>query len=240
MSGVSVADKKSIGIVGGMGPAATADLFSLIVRLTKAGQDNEHIHIYIDCNTEIPDRTRAILSGGTSPLTQLATSAKKLEAMGADFLVMPCNTAHYFLPQLAGEVDIPILSMIDTTAKEILSRGFEKIGLLATDGVIKTKLYADRLGALGIEVLVPDTAGQDSVMGMIYDGIKAGNAAYEPAPFINVAAGLMAKGAQALLLGCTEVSMAFSRLALPYPVVDPTLTLARAAVRAAGYPLKGE
>ena len=108
--------KKSIGILGGMGPLATADLFRKIVTLTDAARDNDHIRIYIDDNATIPDRTAAILEGGPSPLPAMTDSLRKLESCGADCLVMPCNTAHYFLPQLQSLTKVPFLSMLQATA----------------------------------------------------------------------------------------------------------------------------
>ena len=108
--------KKSIGILGGMGPLATADLFRKIVLLTDAARDNDHIRIYIDDNASIPDRTAAILSGGADPLPAMTDSLRKLEACGADCIIMPCNTAHYFLPRLQALTAVPFLSMLEATA----------------------------------------------------------------------------------------------------------------------------
>ena len=108
--------KKSIGILGGMGPLATADLFKKIVLLTKAGCDNDHIRIYIDDNAQIPDRTAAILEGGADPVPTMTDSVKKLSSIGADVLIMPCNTAHYFLPRLKEVSPIPFISMLEETA----------------------------------------------------------------------------------------------------------------------------
>ena len=104
--------KKSIGILGGMGPMATADLFQKIVALTGANGDNEHIRVYIDSNASIPDRTAAILDGGEDPLPAMTDSLRKLEACGADCIIMPCNTAHYFLPRLVEISERPFVSMI--------------------------------------------------------------------------------------------------------------------------------
>ncbi len=103
--------KKTIGILGGMGPLATADLFRKIVLMTRAGSDNEHIRIYIDNNSQIPDRTGAILSGGTDPVPQMSDALRHLEACGADCIIMPCNTAHYFLPRLQEQTTVPVISM---------------------------------------------------------------------------------------------------------------------------------
>ena len=109
--------KKTIGIVGGMGPLATCDLFKKIVEITDAACDQYHVRVCIDSNTEISDRTAAILSGGKNPVPELVKSAVRLQGMGADVLIMPCNTAHYFYNQLVPFVDTPFLNMLEETAK---------------------------------------------------------------------------------------------------------------------------
>ena len=107
---------KTIGIIGGMGPMATVDLMQKIIQATDAHEDQEHIHILVDNNTDIPDRTAAILGQGPSPLPELLKSAERLTTQGADFLIMGCNTAHYFLPLMLPELKIPVISMIEATA----------------------------------------------------------------------------------------------------------------------------
>ena len=129
--------KKTIGIIGGMGPLATADLFRKIVLMTDAASDNDHIRIFIDDNTAIPDRTSAILSGGADPVEAMADSIRKLEQCGADCLIMPCNTAHYFLPRLRPLTGIPFLSMLEATAKACAAAFPGKTaGVLATLAVL--------------------------------------------------------------------------------------------------------
>ena len=108
--------KNTIGIVGGMGPLATCDLFRKIIEVTEAGSDQEHVRVVIDSNTEIPDRTAAILAGGKDPVPELRKSASHLVSIGADLLIMPCNTAHYFYDQVAPTVEVPFLHMIRETA----------------------------------------------------------------------------------------------------------------------------
>ena len=166
--------KKSIGILGGMGPLATADLLRKIVLLTKAEKDGDHIRIYIDDNPNIPDRTAAILSGGESPLPQMRDSLGKLALCGADCIIMPCNTAHYFLPQLQSETEIPFISMLASTAEACAQRYAGKCAaVLATKGTLATGLYARALEAEGAAYLIPDAAEQDMLMHIIYDVVKA-------------------------------------------------------------------
>lgn len=166
--------KKTIGIIGGMGPAATCDLMQKIIRITPAAKDQDHIHMVVDCNTEIPDRTSAILQHTQSPVPQMVRSGILLQAMGADVLIMPCNTAHFFYDQLTPFFDVPLLHMIRETAEELKRQGISRAGLLATDGTVQSGVYAKVMEEADIELLTPDETGQQSVMELIYKGVKAG------------------------------------------------------------------
>ena len=232
--------KKSIGILGGMGPLATADLFRRIVLLTDAARDNDHIRIYIDDNASIPDRTAAILSGGADPLPAMTDSLRKLEACGADCIIMPCNTAHYFLPRLQALTKVPFLSMLEATAKACAARfPGGTAAVLATKGTLSAGLYQAALEQEGVSCLLPNDAEQDALMRVIYDGVKAGKGpeSYR-ADMESVVEALTARGAGYLILGCTELPLAAQALALDAPVVDPTEELAKAAIRFAGYRVK--
>ena len=232
--------KKTIGILGGMGPLATADLFRKIVTMTKAGCDNDHIRIYIDDNASIPDRTAAILSGGKDPTPIMADSLKKLEACGADCIIMPCNTAHYFLPRLQAMTEVPFLSMLEATAKTCASTFPGKTAaILATKGTLATGLYEEALKAQGVSYLVPNADEQDALMRVIYEGVKADAApeAYR-ADMEGVMKTLAARGADYFILGCTELPVAADLLDLTQPMIDPTTELAKAAITFCGYDLK--
>ncbi len=229
---------KTLGILGGMGPLATADLFEKIIRNTKADTDAQHIRVYIDNNPQIPDRTAFIMGSGADPRPEMNASARKLEAMGADILLMPCNTAHYFYAEVAGSVGIPTLHMIELAAAEAQSRGFARIALLATDGTLRTKLYEDALNKRGIMPILPREDEQAAVMDMIFRGIKKGDAEFSPHAFINAVHSMKDRGAQAFLLGCTELPIAFSRYSIQECALDASLVLARAAIAAAGYQTK--
>ncbi len=231
--------KKAIGIIGGMGPAATVDLFGKIVNNTAAGCDAEHIRVYVDCHAAIPDRTKAILAGGESPLPCLTESAKKLASVGADFLIMPCNTAHYFYNDLCAVSPVPVMSMIEETAKYIKNHGMQRVGLLATSGTVQSGVYHTQLSAYGIETLCPGAEGQQAVMSFIYDGVKADAAHFPIDAMKGVMNELFEQGAEALILGCTELPLGFERYGLSRKnTIDTVLVLARAAVVAAGYPMK--
>ena len=225
---------KVIGIIGGMGPLASADLYQKITLHTDARTDQEHPRVVIDSNTAVPNRTDALLHGGPSPLPEIVKSMRRLESIGAELLVMPCNTAHGFYDAVAASVSVPVLHMIALTRDALLARGVTSAGLLATDGTVQTGVYQNAFGGSGVTLLTPDAAGQAAVMELIYDGVKAGDPTCDATAFRAVCEALLARGAQTLILGCTELPVAFERYRLDYPRIDPTLELALAALRAAG------
>jgi len=230
---------KCIGIIGGMGPLATADLYYKIVQNTDAVRDSEHPHVIIDSNTAVPDRTAAILSDGASPLPQLTASVKRLREAGADFLIMSCNTAHYFIPILRQSTDIPIVSTLELTARVLAERGIKKAGLLATDGVIRSGIFADALTECGITPVIPDDEGQREVMHMIYDCVKAGITSPDTASLREALEKMTSDGAECFVLGCTELPILFENEEMRrFAVIDPTLELAREAVRLSGCKVK--
>ena len=176
-------NKKIIGIIGGMGPLATADLFQKIILHTQASCDQEHLHVCIDSNTNIPDRTEALLHGGADPVPEMTRSARHLASIGAQVLIMPCNTAHGFYEQVQSAVDVPVLHMIALTRDALTARGVRRAGLLATDGTIETGIYQRTFAGSGIELLTPPAADQAAVMDVIYNGVKAGDVSHDTAAF---------------------------------------------------------
>ena len=226
--------KKIIGIIGGMGPLATVDLFEKITLHTKAQQDQDHLRVLIDSNTNIPDRTAALLHGGEDPVPQLIASATSLEKMGAQVLVMPCNTAHNFYDAVAGAVGVPVLHMIRLTAQALQRQGITTAGLLATDGTVQTGIYQRTFAGTGIEILTPDQEGQKAIMDMTYQGVKAGDFSYDPSAARHAMEELLHRGTQTLILGCTELPLAARLYHLTYPFTDPTLELALEVIRFAG------
>lgn len=227
-------EKKIIGIIGGMGPLATADLFEKITLHTRAQRDQDHLRILIDSNTNIPDRTAALLHGGQDPTPQLTASAALLERMGAQVLIMPCNTAHNYYDAVAGAVHIPVLHMIRLTAQALQTRGVAAAGLLATDGTVETGIYQRTFAGTGIDLLTPEPEGQRAIMDMIYRGVKAGDLRYDASAARRAMDSLLRRGAQTLILGCTELPLAAKLYQLDYPFTDPTLELALGAIRFAG------
>ena len=226
--------KKTLGIIGGMGPAATCDLMEKIIALTAARRDQDHIHVLADVNTNIPDRTAAILRGGPDPAPEMIQSGLRLQAAGAEFLLLPCNTAHYFYDRLAAAVDIPVLHMPRLTAAVLGQAGVKKAGVLATDGTVQSGVYADALAREGIEPVYPAPEDQASIMRLIYDGVKGRRIPLSDIPVEDILAGLRAKGAEKFLLACTELPIAFRELGIRRDCLDPTRVLAFSAVGFAG------
>lgn len=227
---------KTLGIIGGMGPLATVKLFEMIVLMTKAKSDQEHIHILIDNNTAISDRTNYILHGqGEDPRIQLTESAKKLEKMGADFLVMPCNTAHKFYDHLSKEVSIPFINMIEEGAKYISdkNKGIKKVGLLATEGTINAKVYDNIFNKYGIEVLKPSKENQKYITELIYN-IKEDTRQESLQGFYGAMDELKDQGVEVFLAGCTEISVALELYNIEGNIVDAMKLLAISAIKYAG------
>ena len=215
---------------------ATVDLFRKLVEHTLAESDDEHIHILIDNYPQIPDRTKAVLTGDDSVVEYLVEAAQRLADAGADFLIIPCNTSHCFYDALCSRVQIPVIHMIRACAEKVKSLGYEKVALLATDGTIHSGTYSSCFAEYGIEVLLPSAQGQKKVMQLIYDEIKAGNEVH-PQILDEERKALQQRGAQAFILGCTELPLAFPADNTGL-FVDPTAILAETAIKAAGYPYK--
>ena len=229
---------KTIGILGGMGPMATCDLMKKIIDNTDASCDQEHLRICVDSNTNIPDRTKAILAQGKDPRPEMIKSAVRLQAMGADVIIVSCNTAHYFLSDVEKCVDIPVLHMPRETAKELREQNVRTAVLLATDGTVQCGLYDRALKEQGITCVHPNAEEQQMIMSLIYDYVKAGKP-YPHLEKIRAMQDRLAKqGVERLILGCTELPIAFAQLDAIIPTIDPTDVLARSAIRHTSNKLK--
>ncbi len=229
---MAVKKERTIGILGGMGPLATVELFRRIVEKTPAEKDQEHPRIIIYNDPKIPDRTAFILGKGEDPRPELIDAAKKLESWGADFIIMPCNTAHFFAETIQQEIRIPLINMVEETAKKIEKMGLKKVGLLATDGTIKGLVYHRALLSREIGIATPNKQNQEKVMKGIYDGIKAGNLELGRRLILDVAKKLE-KRSEGVIAGCTEVSVALRQEDLNVPLIDPMDVIAERAVKLA-------
>ncbi len=227
---------KVVGILGGMGPESTAELFLRVIKATPVRSEQEHLRIIIDSNPGIPDRTLAILNRGESPLEELIKTALNLERAGAEILAVPCNTAHYYLDDLRKNVQVPVMDMILETANYISEQfpEMKRLGLLATTGAVKAQLYQRKLKPR--KVLLPNRQSQEELMEVIYGktGIKLGftqGPTQEKA--LHIAQSLTARGAEAIIVGCTELSLVLSEQEISAPLIDPLQILAMAIVREA-------
>ena len=232
--------KKTIGILGGMGPLATADLYKKIILSTAADSDRDHIRVYIDGNSAIPDRTAAILRGGADPVPEMLSALRSLEKCGADCVIMPCNTAHYFLPRLQAETALPILDMRAITAAACAERyPGKRACLLGTRGTLEAHIYDAALTEAGVAFLTPDEGEKDELMRLIYGVVKASRPLEpERENWNRLLSGLAGRGAAYFILACTELPILADALDHPGPFVDPTLELAKAAIRFCGYAVK--
>jgi aspartate racemase len=224
--------ERIIGILGGMGPLATADLFRRIVEKTPAKRDQDHPRVIIYNNPKIPDRTAFIIGRGEDPRPELISSARKLEECGADFIIMPCNTAHFFAETIQKSTSIPLVSMIEETAERSKRMGLRKVGLLATDGTIKGMVYHRALLRRGIQIAVPGKKDQELVMKGIYEGVKTGNLELGRELLLKVAKKLERRS-EGIIAGCTEVSVVLKPEDLTVPLIDPMDVIAEKAVKLA-------
>lgn len=230
--------EKIIGVLGGLGPWATLDLFEKILRLTPAQRDQDHLRIIIDNNPKIPDRSPAILGDGEDPTPALVTTARNLEAAGAGVIVIPCNTAHAFFEAIASAVAVPVLHIMEevAAAARTVVPDLSRAAVLATRATMVSRLYHRAFERIGVEVLGPDEPGQDAVNRAIY-GVKAGRKGPEVTrQLVAVVQPLLVAGVQAVVLGCTELPFVLGPDDVPVALLDSNLILARAAVRAAMAP----
>ncbi len=233
---------RTIGILGGMGPGAAVRVFDLIVKMTKAEKDQDHIPIVIVNNPEVPDRSAHILSGGPSPVPLLIDGAKKLERAGASFIIMPCHTAHYHYDEIVPHISIPFLHLQEETRRyvEWRFRDIRRFGLLATTGTVKTGLFQDIFHQKGLEIVVPGEEIQAVMMTAIYgrEGIKRGFKEEPRQLLLQVIKQLRRQKVGAVIAGCTEVSLVLKPQELQLPVIDPLKIIAAAAILKAGCELK--
>lgn len=233
-----------VGVIGGVGPLATAYFLQLVVQLTQAERDQDHLDMVVLNHSTIPDRTEFILGRSQcDPAPILAQDARRLERFGVSFLVMPCNTAHYFTQQIIDATPVPLLSIIDVTVAAVCTRqpGLTQVGLLVTEGTAASGVYQEAFAAVGVETLLPEPQDQGTVNTIIYDQVKAGQSVDIEA-LHGVADRLQARGAGEIVLGCTELSVvAADHGLLEDPVfVDSMDQLARATIRRAGHRVRDE
>jgi aspartate racemase len=241
-------DKKSktLGVIGGMGPAASLLFYAMIIEHTAASSDQQHIDMIILNHASMPERTKALREGGQDELlAKLVKDARMLENCGADGFVITCNTSHALAEEIQAAVSIPLINMIAVAAGDCANRfrspgarkGDVKIAVLATDGAIGAGIYQRALEREGIVPYLPTPEAQRLVTGIIFDGVKAGGA-LSLDEFRPVEEELMAAGCDGAIMGCTELSVFKEHFKLPEFYLDAMMSLARSAIEFAGREFK--
>ena len=225
---------KLLGILGGLGPLSSAYFYELVTKHTKAQCDQDHIDLIISSRATTPDRTAFILGRSSdNPLPFMIEDAKRLETYGADAILIPCNTAHYFIGEVRASVGIPVPSIITETCNFVKRKGLKKVAVLATEGTISSRSYQNELDSLGLEWAVPDDAGQAILMDIIYGDVKRGTIPARE-KLDRVTDPLKEKGCDCAVLACTELSLLSPRLDGDPFFIDSLEVLAECAVRMFG------
>lgn len=230
--------RKTLGIIGGVGPLSTAYFMEVLINMTDASTDQEHIDMVVLNHCEIPDRTAYILDKSCeNPVPMMQKDAKKLEALGCDVIVTPCNTAHYFYDELKSSVNVPFINMISETAKKLNALGAKKVGIMATNGTVQSNLFQNALKCFSIESVIPAKKHQEYVMEFIYDNVKA-SVPVDKEKFNQVIAEFLKQGCDKVILGCTELSVLKKEYDLDDFYVDALEVLCEKAIEACGKKVK--
>lgn len=233
-------DTKILGVLGGLGPMATAYYLELMIKMTDAATDQEHLQSIVMNFPTVPDRTAFILGRSQeSPLEPMIALGRQLKAMGAGVIATPCITAHYFHKELQEGIGLPMIHGIECIARQLSRAGITRVGLMATDGTVQSGIFQRQVEEQGMELILPDQEGQAAVMTLIYDQVKAGIKP-ELKLFESVKQQLRNKGAQVVVLGCTELSMLKKENPLGDGILDALEVLAQESLIACGKPLKSE
>lgn len=231
---------QKLGVLGGMGPAATYEFFKMLVNMEDAKTDQEHIDIVLLNHSSMPDRTAAIKSGNTENVENLlCADARFLEESGVSVIAMPCNTSHYFIDKIKAAVNIDVVNMVEAAVSDAVSLGRHKIAVLATEGTVMTGVYKAACDKLGVECFVPDDATQQIVTDIIYGQIKKGEKG-RTSDFEKIDVVLKAEGCDAAILACTELSVFKEnhKEAVGAFYIDAMESLARRAILRCGGKIK--
>ena len=218
---------KTLGVLGGMGPAATLDFLTKLNAATPAKGDEDHLRVISDSDPRVPGRNAALSGDGPSPGPALAAMARRLEVAGAELLAMPCNAAHGWANEIAAAVDVPFVSMIEAAADAAQATGAKMVGVLAAAATLQSGLYHRALAARGLAVVA---APAEAIMPLIMR-VKAGDTGAEVAgAMAGLAANLAGQGAEVVLMACTEVPLVLTQAAVDVPLVDATAALVDAVL----------
>jgi len=230
--------KKKLGIIGGLGPMASALFLQILTAQTEAERDQEHLEALLYSRPQTPDRTAFLLGKSQdNPLPVMLDSGRQLEGMGCDVLVIPCMTAYGFYDQLKTAFRAELINPITESARVLKARGCKAVGIMATDGTLQVGTFQKALTAEGIRPVIPDGGNQREVMSLIYDDVKSGKDA-DMERFHAVAHSMRAQGAECVILGCTELSVINYRHVIGHGFLDAMEVLAQCAIKACGYQAK--
>lgn len=232
-------DEKMIGVIGGMGPMASQLFYRMVTEMTAATTDQDHVKMLILSDTQMPDRTKAILSGDTDAVVQrMLTDATLLQSAGCSGIAVTCNTAHYFIDKIQEKISIPFINMINDTASYLgkICSG-DKIAILATNGTIEIGAYQKALLKEGLEPFVPSEEEQKKVMYEIYDCIKSGKSC-DTTIWKEIEDEVIGEGCSKAIMGCTELSVIKRDEPLGEMYVDPMEILARRVIEFTGHKVK--
>ncbi len=224
---------RRVGILGGMGPAATADFYTKLIEATPAARDQEHVPVVIWADPRVPDRSTALLNGGDDPTPALAEGVNALVDAGCDILAVACNTAHAFIVEAMGDAPIELVSIIDAAAEAAVDAGVATVGVMATAGTIATGLHADALTTRAIDVVSP-TEGEQTVLTAVIAAVKAGTVDDAVRDDLaQVVAAMADRGADAVISACTELILALQGISTAVAIIDPAVAMAERVVAAA-------
>ncbi len=228
-------NRKLLGVIGGLGPASSAYFYELITEHTKAERDQDHIDMILSSRATTPDRTDYILGrSNVSPLPIMIEDAKALEEYGATAIVIPCNTAHYFIDEVRKSVSVPMPSIIEETVKYIKERGFKKAAILATEGTIHAGAYQHEFLKQGLGCMVPDDNGKAKLMDLIYNKVKKG-VIPEPEELYAIVNPMFDAGCDCAILGCTELSLIGKKMTDDKRIIDSLTVLAYCSIKLMGH-----
>ena len=225
--------RKIVGVLGGMGPDATVDFMTKVIALTPADRDQDHLHMLVDHNPTVPNRQTFILGGDEDPGPAMAAMASRLEVAGADFLVIPCNTAYAFQKSILDVISIPLISIIDESIDAIGEKApdAKAVGLLATNGCLQAGVYQSAMAAKDLVAVMPEDDELEQLMTLV-NGIKAGHKGSDvSASMRKLAEALVDRGAAAIIAGCTEIPLVLDDSMLEVPLISSTDVLAQRTVQ---------
>lgn len=225
---------KLLGVLGGMGPLATADFMRKLTELTPASRDQDHIPALVYSNPQVPDRSTAIMGKGPSPLPALLDGITRLQDAGAEAIAIPCNTAHYWYDEMAAASRIPILHIVGSVCDVLRSKGVDggAVGVMGTAGTLHTGIYQGYLERSGYSCVLPSEMEMAELVTPGIVSVKAGDLISAKRVLSDAARRLGERGARMIVLGCTEIPLALAdaspEAAALY--VDSTAALAQASV----------